>query len=129
MDKEYNSMAFTPKEVEKGLHLGLLSFLLDYNSKSEDHYNDIHITTDGYCTIIEWSHNPFSDEWGGKFVYRTFEELEEEYYRCEDELNECLDTLDNKKLTKKTVTKADLNDYMSELDKLYKPIGDKKEGE
>ena len=50
----YNSQAFTPEEVKKGLHLELIKYLLEYNEKSEKYYNDIHITTDGYCTIIEW---------------------------------------------------------------------------
>lgn len=50
----FNSKAFTPEEVEKGLHLDLIKYLLDYNSKSDDYYEDIHITSDGYCTIVEW---------------------------------------------------------------------------
>lgn len=51
---EYNKKAFTPEEVEKGLHLDLIKYLLNYNLNSEDYYEDIHITTDGYCTIVEW---------------------------------------------------------------------------
>ena len=54
MSKEYNSQAFTPEEVKKGLHLDLIKYLLDYNQKSEGYFNDIHIDTDGYCIIIEW---------------------------------------------------------------------------
>lgn len=51
---KYNEMAFTPEEVDKGMHLKLLSYLLSYSTDSESSYNDIHITTDGYCTIIQW---------------------------------------------------------------------------
>lgn len=49
-----NTKAFIPEEVEQGLHLDLIKHLLDYNSKSKEYYYDIHITTDGYCTIVEW---------------------------------------------------------------------------
>ena len=49
-----NSQAFTPKEVEKGLLKDFLNMLLTISSKFEDSYYDIHITTDGYCTIVEW---------------------------------------------------------------------------
>lgn len=49
-----NSVAFTPDEVEKNLHLDLINFLLSYNSKADDSFFDIHITTDGYCTIVEF---------------------------------------------------------------------------
>lgn len=63
MRSDYNSQAFTPEEVEKGLHLKLLNTLLDYNINSQEYYNDIHITSDGYCVIIEWVTNSF--EYGG----------------------------------------------------------------
>jgi hypothetical protein len=52
--KNYNLQAFTPEEVKQGLHLDLIKYLLDYNAKSKDYFNDIHIDNDGYCTIIEW---------------------------------------------------------------------------
>ena len=99
----YNSMAFTPEDVELGLHYDLLNCLLLYNAKAKDKYNDIHITSDGYCTIVEWSNIPYSGEWGGKFEFvdedenvmkelqlpdDTYEYVEKEY---EDEyLNEWL---------------------------------------
>lgn len=51
---DVNCKAFIPEEVEAGLHLDLLNYLLTYNSKSQDYYYDIHCYTDGYCTIIEW---------------------------------------------------------------------------
>ena len=54
MSEKYNSMAFTPEEVKKGLHLKLLNTLLDLNAAREDaSYNDIHIWSDSYCTIID----------------------------------------------------------------------------
>lgn len=75
MKKEYNQVAFTPEEVEKGFHLELLNVLLNYNQKSEKHYNDIHITSDGYCFIIEWDQVPYSHEYGGEFKYVAEDEV------------------------------------------------------
>lgn len=70
MGREYNYEAFTPEEVEKGLHLDLINYLLDYNKKSEESYYDIHITSDGYCTIIEWTDASYEEgEWNGAFKY------------------------------------------------------------
>lgn len=54
MNTPYNSQAFTPEEVEQGLLQDLLNYLLDYNKKCESGYYDIHITSDSYCTIVEW---------------------------------------------------------------------------
>lgn len=69
--REYNSQAFTPEEVDEGLHLDLLNYLLDHNKKNETQYYDIHITTDGYCTIIEWTDVMYNNDCGpeGKFEY------------------------------------------------------------
>ena len=65
----YNSQTFTPEETKKGLHLDLIKYLLDYNQKSDTHYNDIHITTDGSCIIVEWECVPYSREYGGRFEH------------------------------------------------------------
>ena len=54
MKREYNSQAFTPEEVEQGLLKDLLDYLIDYNRKCKSGYYDIHICSDGYCTIVEW---------------------------------------------------------------------------
>jgi len=71
MERPYNSQAFTPEEVEKGLHLDLLNYLLDHNKKNETRYYDIHITTDGYCTIIEWTDVDYNQNYDseGKFDF------------------------------------------------------------
>lgn len=61
MTKNYNSQAFTPEEVQKGLHLDLIKYLLDYNSKAEGFFNDIHIDSDGYCVIIEWVQESYKE--------------------------------------------------------------------
>lgn len=60
----YNSEAFVPEEVKAGMVEELVSFLLKQDRKAQDvnfkagnkHFSckDIHITSDGYCTIVEW---------------------------------------------------------------------------
>ena len=61
-----NSMAFAPEEKENMKKL--LKFLIeDYDS--EEYYNEVHVTTDGYCTIIEWDTVPYDGGFGGKFEY------------------------------------------------------------
>lgn len=69
MNRQYNSMAFTPEEVKAGLFQKFLDTLMHYNANSDQHYCDIHITTDGYCTILEWENVPYNHEWGGSFEY------------------------------------------------------------
>lgn len=76
MKTEYNSMSFTPEEVKKGLHLKLLNTLLELNNEFEKGYNDIHMWTDGYCTIIDWQFVYFEEGYdAGKFVYKSEEEV------------------------------------------------------
>ena len=55
MKRNYNYQAFTPEEVEAGLLDDLLKYIVDYNKKCESGYYDTHITSDGYCTIVEWT--------------------------------------------------------------------------
>ena len=69
-----NSMSFIPKEVEQGLLNKLIDYFLLYNKTSNDHYIDFHVTTDGYCMIVEWVDLPYSHEWGGSFQYVDEEE-------------------------------------------------------
>ena len=67
MDK--NSQSFTPEEVSKGMVNELVGFLLNQNTQLEGSYNEIRITSDGYCTIVEWATVPYDGEWGGKFQF------------------------------------------------------------
>lgn len=50
-----NSVAFTPEEIKQGLHIDLLDYLISHNQKNKNSYYDIHITTDGFCTIVEFA--------------------------------------------------------------------------
>ena len=69
MKTEYNSQAFIPEEVEQGLVNKLIEYFLFFNKTSKDHYIDFHVTTDSYCTIVEWTDVPYNHEWGGSFEY------------------------------------------------------------
>lgn len=65
----YNSQAFTPEECAKGLHTKLINSLMEISSEMEGGHFDILITTDGYCTIVEWvDTNPEYEEATFKFV-------------------------------------------------------------
>lgn len=67
--RNINEQAFTPEEVKKGLHLKLISSLLELDKDRKDNHFDIRITTDGYCTIVQWC--DVSDEFescGFRFV-------------------------------------------------------------
>ena len=100
MAENYNSMAFTPEEVEKGQHLKLLKTLFELNADKEDaSYNDIHIWTDGYCTIIDWvDYNPefgmgkFEFVPGDGYILREFRFPDGHYEMLadDDEFNEAL---------------------------------------
>lgn len=97
----YNSVAFSPEDVEKGYHQDLLDYLTDFNKKSDDDYYEIHITSDGYCMIIEFEKVPYSREFGGRFEYvdedqciMTEKQLPDDTYvlvHDEDEYKELLD--------------------------------------
>ena len=71
MERDYNRQSFTTEEVEKGLHLDLLNYLLDHNKKAKEQYYDIHIATDGYCTTVEWTNVSYNSDYGqeGKFAF------------------------------------------------------------
>ena len=64
MKRNYNAQAFTPEEVEQGLLQDLLNYLLDYNKKNQTGYYDIHITSDGHCTIVEWTDVNYNNQYG-----------------------------------------------------------------
>lgn len=70
MERKINNVAFSPEKVEAGAVKDLLNYLLDYNSNHDyNDYYEIHITTDGYCTIVEFEKVPYDGDWGGKFEY------------------------------------------------------------
>lgn len=98
----YNETCFTPEEVEKGMHLKLIDYLLSYNKDSEDNFNDIHITTDGYCTVVQWIDRNYEFDDGGRFEFvdagqKVMTECElpdNSIVMCYDE-EDAKDTLDN----------------------------------
>jgi len=70
MSRNYNYQAFTPEEVKKGLLNDLLNYLLEHNKKNDEQYYDIHITTDGYCSIVEWTDVQYDDKFGEQGRFR-----------------------------------------------------------
>ena len=51
-----NTQSFTPEQVKKGLMVGFLQQLIKLQTEicNNNKSMEILITTDGYCTIIEW---------------------------------------------------------------------------
>ena len=74
-----NTKSFTPEEVKEGLLQDLLTYLLEYNANSKNSYYDIHITTDGYCTIVEWTDIDYEMNEGERFA---FVDSEHEILKC-----------------------------------------------
>lgn len=60
-DIPYNKMAFTPEEAEQCADF--VKYLMQM--KSTDNYNEICITSDGYCTIVCWTQKPYNNSYGG----------------------------------------------------------------
>lgn len=83
MDKNFNSQTFTPEEIKQGLQQDLLNYLFSFNQKSKESFYDIHISSDGYCSTVEWVEKHFKDEsiWeDGSFKYVPYyAEIVEEY--------------------------------------------------
>ena len=100
MYKDVNRMTFLPQEVENGWANKLLDFLMAFNREAEDCAIDIRVSTDGYCTIIEWGET--YDSAGFKWVGEDQEVMERLYYpdntmeyvlpeETEEKMNEWLD--------------------------------------
>lgn len=64
----FNSMAFTPDEVKKGLLDKFVKTLNDLNQDKEQGFIEYHVTTDGFCTIVEFDDLFIRDE-DDKFQY------------------------------------------------------------
>ena len=64
----FNSMAFTPEEVRKGLLDKFVKTLNDLNQEKEQGFIEYHVTTDGFCTIVEFDDLYIRDE-DDKFQY------------------------------------------------------------
>lgn len=75
MEHEVNRMTFLPEEVEKGMVTDTVKYLIRANKVSNHHFNDIHIWSDSYCTIVEWIWNDYSgDLEHGSFKYVGYEQ-------------------------------------------------------
>lgn len=75
MKREVNSMTFLPEEVEKGMVTDMVKYLIHANKVSNHHFNDIHIWSDSYCTIVEWIWKDYADDLQyGSFKYVGYEQ-------------------------------------------------------
>lgn len=68
-DNPFNSMSFSPEDMKAGLHKELIDYLVNYHLNQDDRFNDIHLTTDGFCLIVEWEQVPYDHSYGGSFRY------------------------------------------------------------
>lgn len=66
-----NTMYFTPKDVEQGEFSRFLNMLMTL--ECEDVYNELHIWSDGYVTIVEWTQTTYDDD-------RHFSFIDEDHY-------------------------------------------------
>lgn len=73
----FNSMAFTPDEVRKGLLDKFVKTLNDLNQEKEQGFIEYHVTTDGFCTIVEFDDLFIRDE-DDKFQYVDEKDWESE---------------------------------------------------
>lgn len=98
MQREYNYTAFTPEEVKQGLFEDLLDYLLSYNKKAKESYYDIHITSDGYCTIVEWANVSYTEnQEDGKFEFVPYNgQIMLEYGFPDNHYELCYDDADYK---------------------------------
>ena len=99
--KKYNEIALTPEEVDKGLLIEWIKFLTKTSEELEDSYYDIHITSDGYCTIIQFNDVRFdSEQESGRFEFvdcdeHVMKEVEMpdgsfEYFLDDEQANEAI---------------------------------------
>lgn len=79
-----NSQAFTPNDIKKGLHIKLVNTLLEISNELEGCTLQIKISSDGYCTLVDWVEK-FEDIPGESFEL-VDEETQEvmEYIRFPD---------------------------------------------
>ena len=71
-----NTAVFSSEQVQNGLMTKLLTVLLEQNSTDNTSFNEIRITSDGECQVVNWINHPknsFFEE--GEFVYVSGDEL------------------------------------------------------
>lgn len=65
----FNSISFSPEEVEAGLLAQQINTMLDFNKNSQDFSYDIHLWTDGYSTVLDFVQTPNDGSYGGGFAF------------------------------------------------------------
>lgn len=84
MNKDISRVYFSQKSYEKGEHLPLLKFLMDYAYGKSEEYFDIHIIpADLGAFVIEWTQVPWDNKWGSRFICLNEEEQESIFLNTE----------------------------------------------
>ena len=65
----FNTLSFSPEEVEAGLLAQQINTMLDFNKGSQDYSYDIHLWTDGYSTVLDFVQAPNDGSYGGSFTF------------------------------------------------------------
>lgn len=75
-ETDINTMTFVPEQHEQVKNL--INYLLDQNFTDKHSFNEIRVTSDGFCHIVNWinhSDSDFGEE--GEFVHMFPDEIEE----------------------------------------------------
>jgi len=82
---KFNQQYFCKEQVAAGELTEFLNLLMKQSYGQGDDYNDIHIVPADFGSfMLEWIQNPWDKSYGGAFVYRTNEEIEEYEIRKEE---------------------------------------------
>lgn len=68
---DYNSMTFMKEDIDNGLHLKLIDFLINLRGKTWDSL-DIRVQSNAYCVTVDWCDKQSNDNFSG------FQYLEED---------------------------------------------------
>jgi len=110
--REYNSQSFTKEQVEVGLHLDLINYLLSYNKNSTDSYADIHVWSDSFCLTVDWVIVNYEDAGVGRFEFVGSDQMiMTEYFFPDNHSELCYDEDDYN---------ARLTDWLKENEDFYK---------
>ena len=73
--ERYNEIVLKPEEVNNGLLTKWINFLTETSKELANSYYDIHITSDGYCTMIQFNDVSFDPtQESGKFEFVDYDE-------------------------------------------------------
>jgi len=87
-----NHVYFSKEQVTAGEMNKFLNLLFEQCYGEGNDYNDIHIYPEDLGAFtVEWEQVPWSHEYGGRFVFKDFEELYLDEFKADDESDTCAD--------------------------------------